>query len=105
MRLLLADPNVDSLLTIFIPPLVTAAADVAGAMTQVARTASKPVLATFMGVEGAIPMLAPIPTYRFPEAAISALARVTEHAEWRRRPVGTPPDFSTYVAAATCGHP
>ncbi len=101
MRLLLADPNVDSLLTIFIPPLVTAAADVAGAMTQVARTASKPVLATFMGVEGAIPMLAPIPTYRFPEAAISALARVTEHAEWRRRPVGTPPDFSTYVAAAT----
>ena len=34
MRVLLADPNVDSLLTIFIPPLVTAAADVAAAMTR-----------------------------------------------------------------------
>ncbi|HUE86115.1 MAG TPA: GNAT family N-acetyltransferase [Vicinamibacterales bacterium] len=100
MRLLLADPNVDSLLTIFIPPLVTAAPDVAAAMTDVARTASKPVLATFMGVEGAIPMLAPIPAYRFPEAAISALARVTDHAEWRRRPIGQIPDFATEVAAA-----
>jgi acetate---CoA ligase (ADP-forming) len=100
MRLLLADPNVDSLLTIFIPPLVTVAADVASAMTEVARTASKPVLATFMGVEGAIPMLAPIPAYRFPEAAIAALARVTAHADWRRRPLGTMPDFSPQVAAA-----
>ena len=100
MQLLLGDPNVDSLLTIFIPPLVTAAADVAGAMTTIARTARKPVLATFMGVEGAIPMLAPIPTYRFPEAAIAALARVTEHAEWRRRPGGQAPDFAANVAAA-----
>jgi acetyl coenzyme A synthetase (ADP forming)-like protein len=100
MRLLLADPNVDSLLTIFIPPLFTAAADVAGAMTDVARGSSKPVLATFMGVEGAIPMLAPIPAYRFPEAAVAALARVTEHARWRRRPAGTVPDFSAEVATA-----
>lgn len=100
MGLLLADPNVDSLLTIFIPPLVTAAADVAAAMTEVARAASKPVLATFMGVEGAIPMLSPIPAYRFPEAAISALARVTAHADWRRRPTGQTPDFSVEVDAA-----
>jgi acetyl coenzyme A synthetase (ADP forming)-like protein len=100
MQLLLADPHVDSLLTIFIPPLVTAAADVARAMTDVARTATKPVVATFMGVEGAIPMLAPIPAYRFPEAAIAALARVTQHAEWRRRPSGQLPDFTVSVAAA-----
>jgi acetyl coenzyme A synthetase (ADP forming)-like protein len=100
MQLLLADPHVDSLLTIFIPPLVTAAADVARAMTDIARTATKPVVATFMGVEGAIPMLAPIPAYRFPEAAIAALARVAEHAEWRRRPSGQLPDFTVSVAAA-----
>jgi acyl-CoA synthetase (NDP forming) len=100
MQLLLADPHVDSLLTIFIPPLVTAAADVARAMTDIARTATKPVVATFMGVEGAIPMLAPIPAYRFPEAAIAALARVAEHAEWRRRPSGQLPDFTMSVAAA-----
>jgi acetyl coenzyme A synthetase (ADP forming)-like protein len=91
MRALLADAGVDSVIAIFIPPLVTAAADVAQAMTAVARTAEKPVLATFMGVEGAIPMLAPIPAYRFPEAAVGALALATDYAEWRRRPAGTAP--------------
>ena len=39
---------------------------------------TKPVLATFMGVEGAIPLLAPIPCYRFPESAIAALARAVD---------------------------
>jgi acetyl coenzyme A synthetase (ADP forming)-like protein len=100
MRLLLADPNVDSLLTIFIPPLVTATADVATAMTDVARGAPKPVLATFMGVEGAIPLLSPIPAYRFPEAAVAALARVTEHARWRRKPAGETKRFEANVDAA-----
>ena len=101
MRLLLADPNVDSLLTIFIPPLVTAAADVAAAMTQVARDATKPVLATFMSVEGSIPMLAPIPCYGFPESAVAALARATAHAAWSREPPGTIPDFRQEVRQAS----
>jgi hypothetical protein len=61
LRSKLADPHVDALLTIFIPPLVTAASDVAVALREVARTASKPVVATFIGVEGAIPTLAPVP--------------------------------------------
>jgi acetyl coenzyme A synthetase (ADP forming)-like protein len=100
MRLLLADPHVDSLIAIFIPPLVTAAADVASAMTEAARSATKPVLATFMGVDGAVPMLAPIPAYRFPEAAVSALARATRYAAWRARPAGRTPDFSAQIAAA-----
>jgi acyl-CoA synthetase (NDP forming) len=100
MRILLDDPHVDSLLTIFIPPLVTAAADVSQAMTSAARGANKPVLATFMGVEGAIPMLAPIPAYRFPEAAVAALARVTSYARWRRRPAGTAPDVGDAIETA-----
>jgi len=100
MRLLLADPNVHSLLAIFIPPLVTAASDVATAMTEVARTSIKPVLATFMSVEGAIPMLAPIPCYRFPEAAVAALARATAYAAWRRRPTGQVPDLTREIATA-----
>ena len=63
-------------------------------MRAVARTATKPVLATFMGTEGAIPLLAPIPTYRFPEGAIAALSRVVAYADWRQRPRGAAPDFS-----------
>lgn len=100
MRLLLADANVDSLLTIFIPPIVTAAADVAAAMREVARTSEKPVVATFMGVEGAIPMLAPIPVYRFPEAAVTALAHASEYAAWRRKPAGVVPDLSAEIQRA-----
>jgi acetate---CoA ligase (ADP-forming) len=100
MKILLADPNVDSLLTIFIPPLVTAAADVARAMTDAARTSVKPVLATFMSVEGAIPLLAPIPAYRFPEAAVAALARAARYADWRRRPAGELPDLREEMKAA-----
>jgi acetyl coenzyme A synthetase (ADP forming)-like protein len=100
MRLLLADPHVDSLLTIFIPPLVTAVSDVAKALTEAARGANKPVLATFMGVEGAIPLLDPVPAYRFPEAAVAALARVTEHARWRRQPAGEIPDLREHLTAA-----
>ena len=100
MQLLLADPNVDSLVTIFIPPLVTAAADVAAAQRDIARTSAKPIVGTFMGVEGAIPMLAPIPAYRFPEAGIAALARVTDYAVWRRKSPGVRPDFEADVQSA-----
>ncbi len=100
MRILLADPGVDGLAVIFIPPIVTAAADVAAALTDAARGAAKPVVATFMGVDGAIPMLAPIPCYRFPEAAVTALARTVEYGEWRRKPLGHLLDFSDSVAAA-----
>jgi acetyl coenzyme A synthetase (ADP forming)-like protein len=100
MRALIADPNVDSLLTIFIPPLVTAPSDVAAALRDVARTSVKPVLATFIGVEGAIPMLAPVPAYRFPEAAVTALARASRYAKWRQAPPGFTPDSSVAVQAA-----
>ena len=100
IRILLADPEVDALLTIFIPPLVTAAADVAAAIRDAASTASKPVLATFMAGEEGQAALRHIPTYRFPEAGVAALARVVEYAGWRSRPEGTYRDFSAEVAAA-----
>jgi acetate---CoA ligase (ADP-forming) len=88
-ELLLADDAVESLLVIFIPPLVTDADAVARAIVEVSRGAGqKPVLGVFMRAEGAPPALAPIPCYAFPESAAIALARVAEHAEWRRQPVG-----------------
>src|SRR4029079_4749359 len=33
--------------------------------------------------------LAPIPSYRFPEAAVAALARATDYGAWRRPPLGS----------------
>jgi acetyl coenzyme A synthetase (ADP forming)-like protein len=93
-RLLLADAGVDSLLTIFIPPLVTDPKQVAESIVRGAAGARKPVLATFMSAQGAPPELQTIPCYMFPEAAATALARVVTHGEWRRRPRGTVPAFA-----------
>jgi acetyl coenzyme A synthetase (ADP forming)-like protein len=90
-ELLLADASVDSLLAIFIPPLVTSPDDVARAIAAGARGTAKPVLANFISTHGAPSELASIPSYMFPEAAVTALARVTTYAEWRRQPPGMVP--------------
>jgi acetyl coenzyme A synthetase (ADP forming)-like protein len=90
-RVLLADAQVDSLLVIFIPPLVTKADDVARAIVAGAAGTAKTVLANFISSRGAPPGLAPIPSYLFPEAAVTALARATGYGAWRRRPQGVIP--------------
>ena len=90
-RLVLADANVDSVLVIFIPPLVTKPEEVARAIAAGAAGSAKPVLANFISSHGAPADLAPIPSYRFPESAVTALARVTTYGAWRHRPKGSIP--------------
>ncbi|MFN8061283.1 MAG: GNAT family N-acetyltransferase [Vicinamibacterales bacterium] len=93
MALLLDDPHVDSVLVIFIPPLVTHATDVARAILSTTATRrEKPVLATFLSAEGLGSELGRIPAYMFPEAAATALARVSAYAKWRQRPAGRAAD-------------
>jgi acyl-CoA synthetase (NDP forming) len=53
-----------------------------------------------MSVEGAIPMLAPIPCYRFPESAVVALAHAVDYGNWRQKAAGIVPDFSRETARA-----
>jgi acyl-CoA synthetase (NDP forming) len=89
LEILLADRSVDSVLVIFIPPLVTQPEEVAAAIVEGARHASaKPVLSIFMSAKGAPPILSSIPSYAFPESAGIALARASAYGEWRRRPPG-----------------
>jgi acetate---CoA ligase (ADP-forming) len=93
-RALLADENVDSLIVIFIPPLITDSEAVASAIVEGTSNANgKPVLANFMSAKGAPGILSSIPSYEFPESAASALAKVTAYGEWRRKPSGTVPTF------------
>jgi acetyl coenzyme A synthetase (ADP forming)-like protein len=93
-RALLADERVDSLIVIFIPPLVTDPESVAREIVEAARNAgSKPVLANFMSAKAAPKILESIPTFVFPEAAASALASVVHYGEWRGSPVGNVPHF------------
>jgi acetyl coenzyme A synthetase (ADP forming)-like protein len=95
IELLLRDEGVDSLLVIFIPPLVTETAEVAAALRAATReTFGKPVLASFMAAQGAPPELGTIPAYVFPESAATALARAVLHGEWRARPAGGTPTLA-----------
>ena len=89
---ILRDDHIDSVITIFIPPLVTAADAVAVAVSTAARRVpGKPVLGVFMQTGPAPATLESIPTYAFPESAALALARVTEYGEWRATPIEPAP--------------
>jgi acyl-CoA synthetase (NDP forming) len=94
-----ADPDVHSVLTCFIPPLITLDEDVALAVRDAARDADKPCLATFLGMRGVVERLsgqAPdgtrtgVPAYSMPEDAVRALVAATRYAQWRARDRGVP---------------
>jgi len=91
--LLLADPDVDALLTIFIPPLVTDPEDVAKAIVDSVRRSDKPVITTFLGAQGAPASLDPVPCYAFPESALRALAHAATYGKWRSAPAGSTRTF------------
>jgi acetyl coenzyme A synthetase (ADP forming)-like protein len=95
LRLVADDPDVDSLIVIFIPPVTTAEQQVAAAIREVAGGCGKPVVAVFMGAQGPLP-LAPVPAYMFPESAAVALARVAQYGEWLRKPAPEPPRLTAF---------
>lgn len=94
------DPEVDSVVAIFIPPLNVAGAreDVANVLAAVGEQSDKPIVSTFLGTEGVPELLrvpdvagssagrGSVPSYPEVEAAVRALARVVEYAVWVRVP-------------------
>jgi acyl-CoA synthetase (NDP forming)/GNAT superfamily N-acetyltransferase len=94
------DPDVDSVVAVFIPPLNTTGVEVANVLAAVGEQSDKPLVSTFLGAEGVPELLrvpdvtgstagrGSVPSYPAVEAAVRALARVVAYAEWRRRPEG-----------------
>ena len=110
------DDRVDSVLTCFIPPLVTTGEDVAQAVVESAAKSEKPCGATFLGMEGLTQALSghdstasdtgggvdggdhddqrdriprrAVPAYSMPEDAVRALAAATRYGQWRARERG-----------------
>jgi acyl-CoA synthetase (NDP forming) len=97
-RLLAADESVGSLLVIFVPTLVTAAGDVAGALKQEMAGLARPipVVTSFQTAAVPPPSLRSgslrIPAYDYPEDAVRALARAADYASWRAQVREDPPD-------------
>lgn len=97
-RVLLASGEVDALLVLFVPPVASRTDEVARQIAAAARDQAVPVVTCFLGTHGVPAALrtlegAGIPSYRFPEAAVRALARARGYQRWRQRPVEAPPRF------------
>jgi acyl-CoA synthetase (NDP forming) len=91
LRILLADPTVDSVLVVFVTPIVTEATDVADAILEASEGTDKTIVTCFMGRHGVKPAVSSlrdkrIPSYAFPESAAAALARASGYGAWLARP-------------------
>ncbi len=94
-----SDPEVDSVVAAFIPPLVTPDEEVSQAVKHVVAKHDKPCVATFLGmrgVDGGMRYTAAdgqersVPSYSMPEDGIRALRSVTTYAQWRAKDRGVP---------------
>lgn len=99
LRAAFDDPAVDSVLTCFVPPLAAVDREVIAAVRDVSSAATKPCLATFLGMQGVNEQLAAttpdavrrrvVPAYGMPEDAVRALAAATRYSQWRQRDHGS----------------
>lgn len=92
-KALLADPNVDALISICTPPESMDPIEVALAVSKVSEGTTKPVLGVFMGrddVQDAIMSQNAnrIPVYNFTESAAFALSEMFKYKLWRDRKDG-----------------
>ena len=95
LPILLADPGVDAVIALFVPPVVATAADVAAAISRVALGARKPCLSVVMSADGAPPG-----AFAYPESAARALGLAARRASWLRRRTGVVPKLGGLDRAA-----
>jgi acetate---CoA ligase (ADP-forming) len=96
MRIAGADPNIDALAVIYLPPQLHPPEEVRRAIAASAADvpAGKPVLLISMSSEPIPPVVSPglrgrIPAYGFPENAARALAAANKYGQLRQRPTGS----------------
>jgi acyl-CoA synthetase (NDP forming)/GNAT superfamily N-acetyltransferase len=111
LRVAVADPAVDAVVVVFVPPLQrTSTEGAAQALRSVAAVSEKPVLSTFLGFEGvsgalaapgeSAPARGSVPSYPSPERAVRALARAVRYSAWRNRPPSSVPELDHVDRAA-----
>jgi acetyl coenzyme A synthetase (ADP forming)-like protein len=114
IEVLVARQACDSIIAIFVPPLVTVERDVVDEIEGAAqRTGDVTLTAVLMGGSGEPPATegertSHVPRFAFPEDAAQALAHAARYARWRRRASGTvsspidcrPDEAAAVIAAA-----
>jgi acyl-CoA synthetase (NDP forming) len=107
LRVVLDDPEIDAVISVYTPLQVGSANGIARAIATVqADVPGKPLLVCFLGVETMPPELRsasgrPVaPYYAFPESAAHALGAAARYVAWRERPLGNLPVFADLDVAA-----
>lgn len=91
LQCVLDDPNIDGVIVIFVPPVVTDPVKVAHSISQAMSGHNKPVMGCFMGVKGIAGGIEElqkhrIPAYAFPESAVRTFRAMWDYAQWKSRP-------------------
>ncbi len=115
VRIMANDPNVDSIIALYVPPIVTNPLEVAQAIVRGHEAGKadlrakglepKPLMTCFLGSHGVPEGLKSlqaghIPSYTFPEAAAIALSRAVKYGVWLQEPDGTVPSFPDFDRTA-----
>jgi len=104
LPIVLADPGIDAVITLFVPTVGIDEEEVGSAISSAAAGAGeKPVLCAFLSARGApasLRSVVPVPSFAYPEAAARALGRAAERGDWLRRPAGTLPELDVDREAA-----
>lgn len=94
LGLVAADPEVDSVLVLYAPPLTDRTDQVVASIAAAAASGHKPVVATILGV-GAVDLRVDgdraVPGFAFPERAARALAAASLYGAWRAEAPGEAP--------------
>jgi acyl-CoA synthetase (NDP forming)/RimJ/RimL family protein N-acetyltransferase len=101
----LDDDGVDAVVAVFLPPLLRGEQPFGRVLREVSAAAVKPLVANFLSTDGipdelvvrdarGMPARGSVPSFSTPERAVIALAKVSEYARWRRRPLGVLPELS-----------
>ncbi len=101
----LADPNVDAVIAVYVPPVRTAEEDWAKVVWTSAAKSGKPVLCNFLGRTADSPGFMElvehsVPSYLYPENAARALAAMYRYVQYLKRDDGVARTFEVSRARA-----
>jgi len=88
----ISDENVDQVVVIVTPQMMTDVKEIAGVVGEIKGYSSKPIIGVLMGLVDVFPAVEilkryGVPTFLFPENAMRSLAAKARFAEWVRRPL------------------
>src|SRR3989304_472326 len=105
LQAVLSDSNVDGALVLLTPQAVTNVDETAEVILKAAANSPKPIFASFMGgpavAEGTKRLTSRgIPSYPFPERAVSCFAAMSHYRQWLKRKPQSPESLKVNAQAA-----